>query len=562
MIAYRETPRPENLRSGQSKGIRMDPSVKSDLLVQNGTVITMEDPVRAAALDIAVKDGLVLDVAPRGTLDDRIGPHTRVLDAAGRVVLPGLIDSHNHMTLFGSNLDSVEVSPARVSRMQELLDALSERAGQTPPGHWVTAWGYDDTRLDEEKHPFREDLDRACPDHPVRLMRTCMHIMAVNSRALQMAGVDEATPDPAGGEIGRDSTGRPNGLLKEIGAMNLVNRLIPWFSSQQVADHLGLASTVYVSQGLTLVCEAGAGWTGNPNEAAAFQLARLQGKLLPRVCMGLMEETYRLHPAQGGTGLFTGFGDRRLWLGPAKFVADGGIGARTAALKQPYEGSDYCGVLCEAPDSLYERMKAAHLGGFQLSIHAIGDRTIEMVVELYEKLLKEHPRAHRHRLEHAAVCPPDLVRRMADLQLVPVVQPAFLHYLGDSFLENLGPQRIPFTIPLKTMIEAGLAVVGSSDRPVTEGNPWTGIWSAVTRTTVGGNPIGADQRIGIQEALKMWTVNAAWANHAEQLMGTISPGKLADLVCVDENPLDCEPERLRSIRTVKTLVGGKEVFSQ
>jgi predicted amidohydrolase YtcJ len=534
---------------------------KADLFIKNGTVITMEDPVQARQLDIAVKEGLILAVASPGTLADLIGPGTLVLDARDQVILPGLIDSHNHMALFGSNIDSVEVSPKKVSSMTDLIAAIAERASQTPPGKWVTAWGYDDTRLFEGRHPTRKDLDRASPENPVRLMRTCMHNTVVNTLALKIAGVDKNTPDPLGGEIDRDDSGLPTGRLKEIGAMNLVNRVIPHFSPHEVARHLELASKIYASQGLTQLCEAGAGWTGNPHEASAFQLARKKGKLFQRVCLGLMEKTYRLHPEQAGTGLFTGFGDRFLWLGAAKFIGDGGIGAQTAALRKPYSGSNNCGMLCEEPESLSKRMKAAHLGDFQISIHTVGDRAMEVVLDLYESLLKAHPRPHRHRLEHAAVCPPEFIERMAHLSLTPVVQPAFLYYLGDSFVENLGPERIGNIIPVRDMIEMALPVSGSSDRPVTEGNPWTGIWSAVARTTKGGKPIAPEQCVHVEHALKMWTINGARANYAEAFTGTITPGKFADLIWIDRNPLDCETDQLRSITVSKTFIDGKQVYS-
>ena len=534
---------------------------KTDLFIKNGTVITMEDPVQARQLDIAVKEGRILAVASPGTLADLIGPETLVLDARNQVILPGLIDSHNHMALFGSNIDSVEVSPRKVSSMTDLIAAIAERAAQTPPGKWVTAWGYDDTMILEGRHPTRKDLDRASPENPVRLMRTCMHNIVANTLALKIAGIDKTTPDPLGGKIDRDDNRLPTGRLKEIGAMNLVNRMIPQFTPHEVVRHLELASKIYAAQGLTQICEAGAGWTGNPQEASAFQLARKKGKLFQRVCLGLMEKTYRLHPEQAGTGLFTGFGDQFLWLGAAKFIADGGIGAQTAALREPYSGSNRCGMLCEEPESLSKRMKSAHLGDFQISIHAIGDRAMDVVLELYESLLKAHPRPHRHRIEHVTVCPPKFIERMARLNLIPVVQPAFLYYLGDSFVKNLGPERIGNIIPIRDMLEMGLPVCGSSDRPVTEGNPWTGIWSTVVRTTKEGKSITPEQCVNIKHALKMWTINGARANYTEEITGTITPGKLADLIWIDRNPLDCEMDQLRSITISKTFVGGKQVYS-
>ena len=317
----------------------------ADMILTHGAVITMEDPISARSMDVALADGRILAVGERGTLSDLEGPDTRMIEVKGKTLMPGLVDSHNHMVRFGENLLAVEVSPSKVDSLEELLGKLKARETETTPGKWIKAWGYDDTRLKEKRHPTRVDLDRACPHHPLSLMRTCMHVMAVNSVALKMAGITRETPDPEGGEIGRDEKGEPNGLLFELGAMNLVNRLIPHPGPSDCARSLKLASEFFVGEGLTMVCEAGAGWSGNPNEAAGFQIAWQAGDLTPRVSMGLMEQTHKIFAEQGGPGLFTGFGDDALWIGPAKFVADGGIGPRTAGLSSPYEGSDECGLM-------------------------------------------------------------------------------------------------------------------------------------------------------------------------------------------------------------------------
>ena len=533
---------------------------KADLLVTGGKMITMREPVQAQELDLAVLEGRFAALGPRGSLEGLKGPDTRVLDARGRVVMPGLIDSHNHMVLFGKQLQELEVSPRTVANLEELSQAIAARAAQTPPGQWIMAWGYDDTRLAEGLHPTREVLDRAAPQHPVSLMRTCMHVMAVNSRALELAGIGDQAPDPEGGELGRDQDGRPNGLLKELGAMNLINRLIPLASPQVCASQLDLASRVYASQGLTTVCEAGAGWNSNPHEMTGFQLAHEQGLLRQRVCLGVMETIHRLCSSQGGLGLYSGFGGPRLWLGPAKFVADGGIGARTCALHQPYENSDYYGVMCEDPQSLAGRMAQVHQAGWQISIHAIGDRTIDMVLDCFQALLEQHPRPHLHRIEHAAVCPPAQLERIARLGLTLVVQPAFLHFLGDSFLANLGPQRAEHTIPVRSMLEAGIPVVGSSDRPVTDGNPWIGIWSALARTTVRGQKVSPSQAITREQALAMWTSSAASVNLAPERIGAIAPGRPADFILIDRDPLTCPQEEVRSTQVLATYVDGEQVF--
>jgi len=305
----------------------------------------MEDPIEARPMDLAVSDGRILTLGRPGGLADLEGPDTKIVHVNGKTLMPSLIDSHNHMLMFGQDLDGVDVRPSKVKNIDELMTELKMRSAKTPLGEWVKAWGYDDTRLEEKRHPVKEDLDRACPNHPVMVIRTCRHVMVVNSVVLGMAGISETTPDPEGGKICRDQEGKPNGVLLELGAMNLVNRLIPIPDPAACARSLGMASRVYVREGLTLVTEAGAGWSGNPNEAAGFQVASQSGKLIPRVSMGLMEKTYNLFPKERGTGLVTGFGNDALWIGPIKFVTDGGVGGRTAALTEPYVNSDTCGVM-------------------------------------------------------------------------------------------------------------------------------------------------------------------------------------------------------------------------
>jgi predicted amidohydrolase YtcJ len=538
------------------------PCPLAEVIFSGGTVITMEDPVRPQASDVAIAEGRVLALLNRGQWAGLEGPGTRILDIQGKTLMPGLIDSHNHMTQFGQSLHSVDLSPRKISSMQELVDKIKASAEETPIGQWVNGWGYNEIYLREKKHPTREFLDLACPNHPVKIIRACMHVMAVNSLALNRAGISERTADPPGGKIGRDKNGQLNGLLYELRAMNLVNRTIPDPAAEDCAQFLGTAAQVYLREGLTLVTEAGAGFYGNPHEAAGFQLAWKSGKSKIRVSMGVMEKTYRLFPEEQGLGVFTGFGNEHLWVGPIKFVMDGSVSGGTAALSQPYKGSDHCGVLCEDVDSLTQRMERAHKAGFQISVHAIGDRAIEAVLNIYERILSRHPRNHRHRIEHAALCRPEFLPRMQNLGIVAVVQPAILHYFGDAYINHLGKDRLRYFFPLKSMLANGVVVAGSSDRPVADGNPWVGIWSAVHRVTVSGNSIHTEECLTPSQALQLYTSNAAYANHVEDRLGTLSPGKSADFLILDRNPLEIDPSELNNIKVLKTFINGKEVSNR
>lgn len=537
----------------------------ADIIFSGGSVITMEDPIVAQHVDLALADGYILAIGDPGELSHLKEPETRIIDLKNKTLMPGLIDSHNHMVLFGEYMLAVDVSPSKVNSLEKLLAKLKDRAAETPQGEWVKAWGYDDSLLNEKRHPMKKDLDTACPNHPVRVMRTDMHTMAVNSMALKMAGITSKTPDPEGGKIGRDEQGEPNGLLFEPAAMNLVNRLIPQPSPSDCASALKVASEFYVRQGVTMVCEAGAGWGGNLNEAAGFQIAWQNGDLIPRVSMGLMEQTYKLFSELESPGLFTGFGNQLLWIGPAKFVADGGIGPRTAALSQPYEGSIDCGFMNEDPKSLTERMEQAHRAGFQISVHAIGDLAIDMIISAFESILSRFPRPHRHRIEHVALCRPDFLHRMSRLGLNAVVQPALLYYMGESYIKNIGQERIKYTVPIKSMLKNGIIVAGSSDRPAIEGiegNPWIGIWSAVHRTTLTGKTMNRDECLSVPEALKLYTVNGAYVNFAEHRLGSLSPGKIGDVIVLDENPLEIDPAKLKDVQVNMTVIHGRVVYER
>jgi len=532
----------------------------ADKVFLGGRVITMEDPLAARPLDLAVADGRILSLTDPGGLSGLIGPQTETFNVSGKTLMPGLVDSHQHLVRFGWNLESVDLSPAKVKNMAQLVSRLHRAAEKKPAGSWIFGWGYDHYQLEEGRHPTRQDLDRACPDHPVCLMRTCLHLMVVNSLALSLADITGATEDPEGGRIVRDPSGVPNGILLEKSAMELVDQVIPAPSSDDCARFLAAASKVLVGQGVTLTYEAGAGWWGNPNEAAGFQKAWQAGELAVPVCLGLKEDTYRLFPDEGGLGLFTGFGGDGLWIGSAKFVTDGGIGQQTAAVNEPFCNTGTKGILCQSYENLVKRMEKAHLAGFQIAVHAVGDRSLEMVVRAYRNILSRFPKSHRHRIEHATICPPELVPQIRRLGLSVVVNPAFIYYLGDSWIEPLGRERIEITIPIRRMLDQGLMVAGGSDRPVTEGNPWTGIWNAVQRTTLSGRKFSPAQEISVQEALKLYTINGAYVNYAEDRTGTLTPGKQADLIVLDRNPLDTAAADLKNIRVEMTLIKGRKVF--
>jgi hypothetical protein len=534
----------------------------ADVLFRGGTVITMEEPIAALPLDIAAVNGRIREIAPRGRLKHRVTRRTRTVDVEGKVVMPGFIDTHSHLILSGQNLSAIDISPEKVRSFEDILSKLRAKAESTQAGEWIAAIGYDETFLSEKRHPNRFDLDRACPQNPVCLYRRCLHTIVVNSTALESAKISRETAPPPGSKIGRFENGEPNGILQEVGATSLVDHPFRKPGIDECINLLSLASRACIREGVTTVCEAGAGYSGNRNEAAAFWEAKRSNSFKPRVSLGIYEGSYHLLPEDSGLGLTTGYGSESIWIGPVKFFMDGGLSSKTAAVSVPYVGTNESGVLYEDLESLTKRMEKFHRAGFQIAVHAAGDRAVDAVLKAYESIVERYPRRHRHRIEHCFFCPPGLnfYRRLKALGLIVGVQPGFIHYLGDQWLKILSSRQVSYSMAFQSMLETGLLLAGGSDRPVSySGNPFIGIGSAVNRITSGGSPYNAEERISLAQALKMYTVNAAYAVNAERAIGSLSVGKFADMAVLDGNPLEIDPRELENIRVSMTFIGGDQV---
>lgn len=527
-----------------------------DLVLQNGIIYTMEEQMPTTAM-VGVKGGRIASLDQK-EIKPLITSKTEVVDLKGKVVLPGFIDAHCHILKHGLNLSNVDCSYPNIKSIEDIKDKIAERSKSLPKGKWIIGWGYDDSKLQEKRHPSRYDLDDAAGDHYVVIVRTCAHMMVANSKALKLSNIDRDTADPKGGKIDRDSSGEPTGLLREL-AQDLVNKVIPPPSFSDLYQALTLASDEYVRHGITSIGEAGVGLTtGNLLEIEVFQAAWKQSNLLLRVYLMVMydflDELIKL-------GIQPGFGDEYLRISSIKMFLDGGFGGRTACLRRPYEGSQNdAGILYFEQEELDSKVLRAHAAGFQLAIHAIGDKAIENVLNSYEEALKIHPRIdHRHRIEHCGLCTPDLMERIKKLNIIPIPQAAVLYYLGDSFLANLG-ERVRWAYPLKSWIGRGLIPAGSSDSPVVPVMPMMGIYSAVNRQTISNAPIVPEESLTVREAIKMYTTYAAYASFEDTLKGTIKPGKYADFVVLEEDPFMVQPNYIKNISVAHTIINGKTVY--
>jgi predicted amidohydrolase YtcJ len=531
-------------------------TMQVDLAFLNGTVITVDD-VRPVAEALAIVGNRIARVGSNADVRAEIGPGTQVVDLAGRTLLPGFNDNHTHPISYGIGLGLIDARPASIPTLADLRDAFRAAAANGRSGRdgWLLARGYDDSRLDVRRHPNRQELDEVTGGRPALLTRTCGHLAVANSAALAMAGITRDTADPVGGQIDRDEHGEPTGLLRET-AIRLVQDQIPRTTKAQMKDALRAASQRFLAYGITSVGEAA---IRTSDELAAYQELAKEGELPVRVyTMMLIDETLA---ALSGLGMRTGWGDAWLRIGPAKLFQDGSGGGRTAAMTTDYVNDPgNRGITIYDQEGLNERFARAREAGFQLTAHAIGDRAIAMILDAYEQVLGPSPRAdHRFRIEHCGMCTPRIIDRLARLQVIAVPQPNFIYELGDSYIGNFSEEQLALSYPGRTWFDRGIVAVGSSDVPVVDCNVLMNLRSAVTRLTASGQRMGPGQGVTIEEALRMFTLHGAFASFEEGEKGSITPGKLADLVVLSGDPRAVPAEELPSLSVDMTVVDGRVV---
>jgi hypothetical protein len=527
-----------------------------DAVYLRGRVYTLAGQ-RPSAEALAVWRGRVVAVGAEQEVPSVAGPHTEVVDLEGGTVLPGFHDAHCHILLFGLSL--VEVSLRGCRSVAEVVQRVAERARELGPGRWVRGGGYDQNLLAERRHPTRQDLDPVSPHNPVWLYHVSGHMGVANSRALELAGITAGTPDPPGGRVVRDEGGEPTGLLLET-AQDLVKRVLPAYTLQETKAALAAAGRQMAAEGVTAAQDAWAGWIA-PEEFRAYQEASEEGLLPQRVW--LMVDVERLAVREGrfdfAFGLHTGFGTDRLRLGAVKIFTDGSLIGRTAALSRPYaDPPDATGFLVKSEEAIREQVRLAHAGGWQVALHAIGDRAVETTLDAIEAVMGPDAGRFRPRIEHAGVLRPDLIDRIRRLGAVVVTQPRFVFEFGDGYRQALGEERVRLTFPFASL--RGVPVAFSSDRPVTEGAPLLGVAAAVLERTASGAVYVPEERVTVEEAVRAYTLGAAYSAFAEGELGSLEAGKWADFVVLDRDPFQVDPEELPSLRVLRTVVGGRTVY--
>ena len=522
-----------------------------ELILIHGNIHTV-DTANPHAQAVAIAGSRFLAVGANDDIRRMATARTTKIDLGGKTVVPGFIDAHTHVANSGlRHLREVDCDLRSIAAIQT---AIRKRAAATPRGEWVVGFKYDDTKTAEGRPLTRQDLDAAARDHPVYINHRGGHISFVNSRALELADVNDQTPDPPGGKYDRDASGRLTGCVRERATAPFVRKIPARVTPANRREGVKLISRMFARAGVTSVHDA----QGIPEDLRAYQDAQEAGELTIRVyCLLNFAHIDKMIAA----GVRTGLGDECIRVGAMKLVCDGSISERTARLSQPYIGrpNDY-GILVMDEEELYTYARKAHLAGWQIGTHANGDVAIDKTLRVYERLQREHPRPDpRFRIEHCTVINGELVRRIKALGAIPNPFSTYVYYHGEKMGEY-GAERLNSMFAVRSFLDAGIRVTQASDYPPGPFEPMMALQSEVTRTDSKGNVWGPKQRVTVAEALRIGTLHGAYASFEEKLKGSIQPGKLADLVVLGRDPLTEEPSSLITIPIERTMVGGRWVF--
>src|SRR5262245_9570702 len=527
-------------------------TAEPDLIVVNGNVLT-SDTAQPRAEAFAVKNGRFVAVGSNADVRNLATSRTQIIDAQRMTVTPGFIDAHSHPSgveeLFGVNTN--------LRTVREIQSAIKQKAENTPPEVWVTGFMFDDTKLDRPL--TRKDLDEATTEHPVSVAHRGGHTNFYNSKAFELAGGTDQTPDPADGRYFRDEKGQLNGRVAE-NARNVFARVgkRETFTPEQQRDRArkGMAhmSKLFNAAGLTAVHNAGT----SQAHILAYEDCRKNGELTHRAYM--MIRSPQAFNGLKAANVYTGFGDEWIRVGGVKFVADGSASERTMRMSTPYVGTTDYGILTMTQDQLYEAIDDAHSHNFQVGVHANGDVTIDMVLKAYERALQKWPDPNRrHRIEHCTLVNPDLIRRIKANGVIPTPFWTYVYYHGEKWA-NYGDEKLNWMFAHRSFLDAGIRVPGASDYTPGPFEPLMAIQSMVTRTDYKGRVWGGKQKVSVDEALTIATINGAYASSEESLKGSITAGKLADFMVLEKDPHVVPPNEIMNIKVNRTVVGGKTMF--
>lgn len=528
----------------------------------NARFVTLEDEGIVEAL--LVRDDRIAALGRRAELESLCSDSTERIDLQGRTVLPGIVDSHNHIIAAGVAMGGVLLFGA--TSIAEACERIAAKAAELARGEWIEGAGWIESQFVENRPPTLAELDAAAPENPLILHRLFGGSIA-NSKALELAGILQGSAQPERGEIVRDARGYPTGYLKN-GAQNLVNRVVPRHSGADdplLSDQEAIvrATREYLKYGITTILEPGV----TPRGMKAYQLTLQQGKLPIRVAM--MPAWHGLYATQGedlsglvpSLGVFEGFGDDRLRLAALKMAIDGGVGSKTAMMNEPWkDGSRTTIPLRLDIDKLEDYFTAGHRAQWSIGIHCCGDLAQDLACRAFDRVISAAPRPHRHHIIHGYFPTEEALEIMARQDIGVSVQPGFIYVEGDIYEENLERAKVHTFKPLKTYLQHGIRVFANSDMTSAHYNPFLGIYSAVTRRTSQGVQLGDAECISVLEALHIFIKNGAWYCGLEDSVGSLKVGKQADLAVLSEDILSIAPERIKDLEVVRTVIAGQDLY--
>jgi hypothetical protein len=545
---------PVGLLLGQG-AVRAEPapvrSGKADLVVSGGRLLTM-DPSRPVAEAMAVRGDRILAVGSIADVESLVGPATTRVDARDHTVTPGFIDAHSHPLLFSEAI-GVNVGLPSIAEVER---ALAHKAAATPPGHWVVGIMYDDTKFVEQRPLNRLDVDAAVPDHPVIVRHRGGHTAVINSRAFEIAGITFDTPDPVGGTYYRES-GAFTGKIAELAIAPLQKFGVwPVEDRDSRSRNAALVSRRMAAAGLTSTTDA----MGRRDAFIAYQDARAAGALSIRVSF-MPAADDAIFAGLKAAGIRSGFGDDVIRIGAVKYVADGSASERTMRMSTAYQARpDDFGILRMDQKQIDEAVDDAIAHDFRIGIHANGDVTIDMVLSAYERVLKDWKGVNpRLRIEHCSLINPRIVARIKAAGVVPTPFYTYAYYHGEKWAEY-GADKMNWMFGHRSFLDAGIPVAPASDFTPGPFEPMLALQSLVTRKDAAGRVWGARQRITVDEALQVCTLNGAYASFEESVKGSLTAGRLADFVVLEHDPHDVDPDRIKDIRILRTVLGGRTTY--
>lgn len=531
-----------------------------DIILYNGNIQTQDDAYPMAQA-IAISDNQILSLGSDKDVLQLSSKHTHVIDLNKRLVLPGFIDTHFHFYEWALNYDNIDLSNA--STFKEMIDAVANKALILGKGNWVLGQGFNESEWPENKIPDRYDLDKIAPDNPVCIWRCDLHLSVVNSLGLKLAGIDSASPDPEDGVIEKDANGHPTGVLKEL-ASNLIRNAIPELPRVTLLENIQKAIIDAHRLGLTSIHDIRLmGGLDGADALKAWQSLRLKNKLNIRCHVALPGE---MTDQAIDLGITTGFGDDLLKIGYLKFFSDGGMGARTGWMTQKYLDADYGMPLTPVAQIERDVLKADQ-AGLSVMVHAIGDRANKEIIDMFTRI-ENHGRSRcsiPHRIEHVQMILPEDIETLSKLKNIAVsCQPNNLS-LDISMIDECAGPRGKYAYALKSILKTGVPMMLSSDAPVADPNPIAGIYSAVTRKKMDHTPEKGwymEQALSVDQAVKGYTITPALASGCGDRVGSISTGKLADMIVLDQDIFNIDPDAITDTRVDMTIFDGRIVHER